>query len=157
MAIASMHHQKKSIFYPALDSEMKEIFYEQLKELDFMGMENLIDEKVHKLSKPQRHILSLLMAVIKESEILLIDEHSTGLDKESSAILLDTTKKIIKSKNITTIMAVNDSKFAVEISNKVLVLNHGQIVSELDSRAKDDKKIQKILSSFDIVNSLNNL
>lgn len=154
MAIASQHHQSRSMFYPAIDSEMKEIFYEQLKEINFMGLETLIDEKVYKLSKPQRHILAIVMALIKETDILLIDEFSTGLDKETADHLLDTAMKIIKSKKLTTILAINDARFAIESSNKVLVLNHGQIMAELDSNSKDDCKVQKLLSSFDVVNAL---
>lgn len=156
MAIASQHHQNRSMFYPAMDSEMKEIFYEQLKEIDFMGLESLIDQKVHKLSKPQRHILAIIMALIKEVEVLLIDEFSTGLDKETADYLLNKTMKIVKSKQLTTIMAINDVKFAAESSNKVLVLNHGQIIAELDTTEKDDHKLQKLLASFDVANSIYN-
>jgi putative ABC transport system ATP-binding protein len=151
LSIASMHHQNKSLFYPAITKEIKEIFYEQLKELDFMGMDMLIDEKVNRLSKLQRHVLSILIAVIKEAKILLIDEHSTGLDKESSEALLEVTKKIVKSKNITTVMAVNDPKFALDVSDRLLVLSHGQIVLNLDSEDKNKKDLNEIFYSFNIV------
>lgn len=150
LAIASMHHQNKSLFYPAIDSNIKEMFYEQLKELEFNGLEKLIDEKVSTLSKPQRHILSLLIAIIKEAKILLIDEHSTGLDKESSEALLQVTKKIIKSKNITTIMTINDPKFAIEASDRVLVLSHGQVVMDLDATTKNQKKFNDIFVGLSV-------
>jgi putative ABC transport system ATP-binding protein len=154
MAIAGMHHQPMSMFSSAIDSEMREIFYQQLKELDFMGMEALLDEKVCNISKAQRHILSMLLAIIKEAKVLLIDEHSTGLDKKSSEELLAATEKIIRAKKITTIMAINDPKFAMDISDKILVLSHGQLVAELTADAKKKTKLHEILASYNIMSNI---
>ncbi|MDR3187206.1 MAG: ATP-binding cassette domain-containing protein [Holosporaceae bacterium] len=151
LAVASMHHRPRSIIQPAITKEMKETFFEQLRDLDFMGMENLLDEKVSKVSKPHRQILALLIAVIKGARILLIDEHSTGLDKESSAALLEATEKIIRSKNITTIMAVSDPKFALEVADRTLVLSHGQVVSDLSGEEKKKAKVEDLFASFNII------
>ena len=148
--MASMHHQSRSIFYPAIDEAMREIFFQQLKELDFMGMEELLDEKVCNLSKTQRYVLSLLIAVIKEAKLLLIDEHSTGLDKESADALQEVTNKIIKSKKITTIMAISDPKIALEVSDRAIVLSRGQIVMQIDTKNKSKIKIEDIYNSFNI-------
>ena len=145
-----MHHQSRSIFYPAIDEEMREVFFQQLKELDFMGMEELLDEKVCNLSKTQRHVLSLLIAVIKEAKLLLIDEYSTGLDKESADALQEVINKIIKSKKITTIMAVSDPKIALEVSDRAIVLSRGQIVMQIDTKNKSKIKIEDIYNSFNI-------
>lgn len=150
LAIASMHHQSKSIFAPAIEEEMREVFFQQLKELNFMGMENLLDEKVYNLSKPQRHVLALLIAVVKEAKLVLIDEHATGLDKESADALQEVTDQIIRSKKITTIMAVSNPKVAIEASDRVLVLNHGQIVTQIDAKNKGKIKMEEIYDSFNI-------
>jgi putative ABC transport system ATP-binding protein len=151
LAVASMHHQPRSLLAPAINKETKDMFFEQLKELDFMGMEDLLDEKVNKISRAHRQILALLIAVIKEAKILLIDEHSTGLSKEAAIALLETTEKIIKSKNITTIMAVSDPKFAIEISDSTLVLSHGQVVSNLKGAEKKNMTIEKLFSSYNVI------
>ena len=150
MAIATMHHQPRSIIYPAIDFEMRDMFIEQLKNLNFMGLDSMIDEKVCNLSKAQRHVLSMLVAVIKEAKVLLIDEHSTGLDRESSAALLEATEKIIKSKNMTTIMAVNDPKFALKVSDRILILSHGQVVSNINVKDSKNLKLDDIYASFNI-------
>jgi putative ABC transport system ATP-binding protein len=151
LAVANMHHRSRSVIEPALTKEMKEMFFEQLRDLDFMGMENLLEEKVSDISKPHRQVLALLIAVIKGARILLIDEHSTGLDKESSLALLETTEKIIRSKNVTTIMAVSDPKFALEVSDKMLVLSHGQVVSDLSGDEKKKTKVEDLFSTFNII------
>lgn len=151
LAIATMHHQPHSIIYPAIDSEMREMFHEQLKDLDFMGLEMLMDEKVSNLSKAHRHVLSLLISVVKETKVLLIDEHSTGLDKESSSALLEATEKIIRSKGMTTIMAISDPQFALKISDKILILSHGQVVSNINVKENKNIKLEDVFASFNVV------
>jgi putative ABC transport system ATP-binding protein len=136
LAAASMHHQPLNFIEPALTRETKEMFFEQLKDLDFMRMEDLLDEKVKDISRAHRQILAMLIAVIKEAKVLLISEHSTGLDRETSAALLEATEKIIRSKNITTIMVINNPKFAFDVSDRVLILSHGGIVSNIGGEEK---------------------
>ncbi|MDR0677590.1 MAG: ATP-binding cassette domain-containing protein [Holosporaceae bacterium] len=151
LAIATMHHQSKSIIEPAISPETREMFIQQLHDLDFMGMEELIDEKVCNLSRPYRQVLAMLIAVIKGVKVLLIDEHSTGLDKESSIALLETTEKIIKSQKITTIMAINDPKFALEVADKVIVLSHGQIVLDISGEEKKNTSVESLFTSYNII------
>jgi putative ABC transport system ATP-binding protein len=150
LAVASLHHQSRSFVEPAISAEMRELFIEQLREVDFMGMEDLVDTKVANISKPHRQVLALMIAVIKEAQILLVDEHSTGLDKEATKALLETTEKIIKSKKITTIMALSDPKFALEISDRTLVLSHGQIVSNLSGEEKQNTKLDDLFASLNV-------
>ena len=154
LAVASMHHQSKSIFYQAIDDQIREIFYEQLKELDFMGMEELLDEKACNLSRAQRHVLSLLIAVVKEAKLILIDEHSTGLDKESAEALQEATNKILKSKKITAIIAASDPKYAMTFSDRIIVLNRGQVVMQVDTKTKSKIKMDDIFDSFNLVPSV---
>ncbi|MDR1333808.1 MAG: ATP-binding cassette domain-containing protein [Holosporaceae bacterium] len=151
LAVASLHHQSKSFIEPAITAEMRELFIEQLREVDFMGMEELADMRVADISKPHRQVLALMIAVIKDAKVLLIDEHSTGLDRESTKALLETTEKIIKSKKITTIMALSDPKFALEISDRTLVLSHGQVVSDLGEDEKKNMKLDDLFASFNVV------
>ena len=61
LLIASMHHQDMNIIKPAMTQEKHDMFYEQLRELDFMNIEDLIDEKVNQINRAQRQILALLM------------------------------------------------------------------------------------------------
>jgi putative ABC transport system ATP-binding protein len=157
LAMASLHHQTRSIFEPAISAEMREMFIEQLHEVDFMGMEQLADVKVADISKPHRQVLALMIAVIKGAQVLLIDEHSTGLDPESSKALTETTEKIIRSQKITTIMALNDPKLALDIADRALVLNQGQVVCNFSGEEKKKIKPDDFLASFNMIPSSKNL
>ena len=146
--LASMHGKDKSFFKPAYDSSMEDRFYDQLKNLNFLEMEKLINEKVDDIPKPYKQVLALMIAVIKGTKVLVIDEHSTGLDVESSKALLETTKKIVKSKKITTIMVVNDPEFALENSDRVIVLNYGQVVANISGEEKKNIKLEDLFLTF---------
>ena len=148
LVVASLHHRDRSLIKAAIDDSDRDKFYEYLKNLNFMKMENLLDEKVRDIPKPYRQVLALIIAVIKGSKVLLIDEHSTGLDIESSQALLNATYKIIKSKKMTTIMVVSDAEFALEKSDRVMVLNYGQIVASYSGEEKKNLKLEDLFMAF---------
>lgn len=154
LVMANLQNQPRRMFKTAVTKELHAQIFEQLKDLDFMGMENLIDIPVENISKAHRQVLGLLMSVIKGSRVLLIDEHSTGLDKDATGALLKVTEKIIRSRNITTIMAVSDPKFALEVSDRTIVLGYGQIVLNVSGEEKKNMKIEDLFASYNIVPSI---
>ena len=151
LALASMYNQDKSFFDPAITSDMKEIIFNQLESLGFMGLEKYIDTKVRDIPKAHRQIIALLIAITKGAQVILIDEHSTGLDEKSSKALLEATEKIIKTKKITTIMALSDHERAFELADRTVVLSHGQVVHDLSGIDKQNMKIEELFSFFNIV------
>jgi len=148
LALATMSHQPKSCVREAIRDDMEERFYAQLRNLDFMSMEKLLHEKVNDIPKPYKQVLALLIAVIKGAKVLVIDEHSTGLDEEASHALLETTNKIIRSKKMTTIMVVNDPEFALKHSDRLVVLNYGQVVANISGEEKDKIKLEDLYLMF---------
>ena len=148
LVLATMSHQPKSCIRKAIRDDMEDRFYTQLRNLNFMEMEELLHEPVDNIPKPYKQVLALLIAVIKGAKVLVIDEHSTGLDVESSHILLATTNKIIRSKKITTIMAVNDPDFAMKNSDRLVVLNYGQVVANISGEEKKNLKIEDLYATF---------
>ncbi|MDR1235422.1 MAG: ATP-binding cassette domain-containing protein [Holosporaceae bacterium] len=157
LAIANLHHQTRSVFEPAISAEMREMFIEQLHGVDFMGMEQLADVRVANISKPHRQVLALMIAVIKGAQVLLIDEHSTGLDPESSKALTETTEKIVRSQKITTIMALNDPKLALDMADRALVLNRGQVVCNFSGEEKKRIKPDDIFAPLNVIPPAKNL
>jgi putative ABC transport system ATP-binding protein len=146
LAVASSHRRERSFIKPAISEKMREELIERLRAVDFMNMEDLADEKVCEIAKKYRQVLGLMIAVIKETQVLLIDEHCSGLDRESAVALLETTEKIIKSKKITTIMVANDLKFALEASDRVIALSHGEIALNLSGEEKRNAELENLFA-----------
>jgi len=137
LVIANMHRQRKSILSSAVTAEIRAMFYEQLRSIDFLEIEEFIDEKVCNIPRIYRQALAIILSAVKETPVLLIDEHTAGLDRDSAESLLAFTKKVITSKKIITFMSVSDPKFALDVADKIVTLDYGQVVSVCSG---DEKK-----------------
>ncbi len=105
-----------------------------LKDLD-LGLENKLNTKVRFLSGGQRQSLSLIMATMKLPELLLLDEHTAALDPKTSHVVIKKTKELLDKYKITTIMISHNMKDAIEYSDRIIMLDKGEIV--LDKPSKD--------------------
>lgn len=109
-------------------------YREILRELN-LGLENKLHTKVKYLSGGQRQSLSLIMATMKHPSLLLLDEHTAALDPKTSDLVMKKTKELIEKHAITTIMISHNLKDALEYSDRIIMLNRGNII--LDRRSKD--------------------
>ena len=97
-----------------------------------LGLEDKLDIKVGLLSGGQRQALALLMATMTNPCLLLLDEHMAALDPKTSEIIAQLTDKIIKEKNITTLMVTHNLKKAIEMGNRLIMLYRGEIVLDIE-------------------------
>lgn len=109
-------------------------YVEVLKGLD-LGLERKLNTKVKFLSGGQRQSLSLVMAAMKYPDLLLLDEHTAALDPKTSHVVMRKTKELLDKYKITTIMISHNMKDAIEYSDRIIMLDKGQVV--LDKRSQD--------------------
>lgn len=106
----------------------------RLKKLN-LGLENKLHTKTGLLSGGQRQSLALLMATAKKPALLLLDEHTAALDPKTSRNIMDMTRSLIDKENITTLLISHNLRDVVRYSDRIIMLNKGEVV--LDLRAKD--------------------
>lgn len=109
-------------------------YVEVLKGLD-LGLEYKLNTKVRFLSGGQRQSLSLVMAAMKYPDLLLLDEHTAALDPKTSHVVMRKTKELLDKYKITTIMISHNMKDAIEYSDRIIMLDKGEVV--LDKRSQD--------------------
>lgn len=109
-------------------------YIDLLKDLD-LGLENKLDTKVKYLSGGQRQSLSLVMAAMKFPDLLLLDEHTAALDPKTSHVVMRKTKELIDKYKMTTIMISHNMKDAIDYSDRIIMLDKGQVI--LDKASKD--------------------
>ncbi|MCK9443649.1 MAG: ATP-binding cassette domain-containing protein [Tissierellaceae bacterium] len=114
-----------------------------LKDLD-LGLENKLNTKVKFLSGGQRQSLSLVMAAMKYPNLLLLDEHTAALDPKTSNVVMKKTKELIEKYEITTIMVSHNMKDAIEYSDRVIMLDRGQIILDKPSIQLTEEKLIQI-------------
>ena len=127
----------------------KERFREQLALLD-IGLENRMNHPVGLLSGGQRQALTLLMATMVTPKILLLDEHTAALDPATAEKVLELTKKIIAEHHITCLMVTHNMHQALELGNRILMMDSGNIVLDLKDEEKKKMTVDSLLEQFRI-------
>lgn len=123
-------------------------FYRGQLELLGMGLENRMETQTGALSGGQRQALALIMATLKTPDLLLLDEHTAALDPKSSDIVMTLTEKVIKEKNITTLMVTHNLRYAVEYGTRAVMMHEGGIVLDISGEEKKQHSIDDYLKIF---------
>lgn len=123
-------------------------YYKTLLESCEMGLENRMSVAVGNLSGGQRQALALLIATMTDIELLILDEHTAALDPKSSERLMVITDKVVKEKNLTTVMVTHNLRFAAEYGNRLVMMHEGGCVLDLSGEAKKNVSIDDLLDKF---------
>lgn len=127
--------------------QRKEMFREVLESLH-LGLENRLNAKVGLLSGGERQALSLLMATFTEPSILLLDEHTAALDPARAELITNLTKEIVKKYNLTTLMVTHNMQQALDLGNRLIMMDKGQIILTVDEEQKKKLTIEQLLNEF---------
>jgi putative ABC transport system ATP-binding protein len=123
------------------------LFKEKLTMLN-MGMENRLNELVCNLSGGQRQALSLIMATLIDSKILLLDEITASLDPVSTDYIVELTNKIVRKQNCACIMITHDMAHAIKYGDRLLILKGGAFIKEYDATTKSQLTAQELANEL---------
>jgi len=122
-------------------------FIEQLRTFK-MGLEDFINVEAGTLSGGQRQALSLIMAIIAGPKLLLLDEHTAALDPVTSKNVMEMTKEIVTSRNITTLMITHNLNYAIEYGNRLILMHKGDVIFDVRDREKKALTKRALLDIF---------
>ncbi len=116
-----------NIAYPL---KLKKVHRKETKErvqrvADMMGIGELLDRKPAQLSGGQQQRVALARALIKEPEILLLDEPLSNLDARLRIMMRSELKRLQKDLGITTIFVTHDQLEALTMADRIAVVNLG--------------------------------
>ena len=97
-----------------------------------MGLSNLLKRFPHELSGGEQQRVSIARALVREPDLLLMDEPFSNLDFAIKSKIQNEIYKILKKTNTTTILVTHDIKDTFDISDKLLVFKAG-IVQQFDN------------------------
>jgi putative ABC transport system ATP-binding protein len=110
-------------------------FREKLALLE-MGLENRLLEATDNLSGGQRQALSLIMAIMANSEVLLLDEITAALDPKMADLIMQLTTRIVAEDKRTTIMITHNMAHALHYGDRTLLLDKGTIIREYSKQER---------------------
>jgi putative ABC transport system ATP-binding protein len=129
-------------------SKKRRDFFQEKLEMLHLGLENRLSAKVGLLSGGERQALSLLMATFTEPKILLLDEHTAALDPARAELITSLTKEIVETYKLTTLMVTHNMQQALDLGNRLIMMDKGQIIFETNEDQKKDLTVEKLLEEF---------
>jgi putative ABC transport system ATP-binding protein len=131
----------------SLNHTMREFFRAELVQLK-MGLEERMKENLAMFSGGQRQALTLLMMVLSKPDLILLDEHTAALDPKNAAIVLELTNKFIAEYKLTAMMITHNMSHAIEFGNRLLMMDKGEIIFDIDGEAKKELTVEKLVKKF---------
>ena len=134
LAIAYSRNQKRGLRF-GVDKKRRDFFRTSLERLH-LNLENRLTAKVGLLSGGERQALSLLMATFTKPSILLLDEHTAALDPSRADLITKLTKELVEADNLTTLMVTHNMQQALDLGNRLIMMDKGQIILEVSEDRK---------------------
>ena len=99
--------------------------------IDFVELGSYRDKRIGELSEGQQQRAIIAKALVKQSELLILDEPTTGIDSASQERFYDLLTKLNKDKGITIVWSSHDMNAVERLANKVACIDrklffHGQ-------------------------------
>ncbi|MDO4434999.1 MAG: ABC transporter ATP-binding protein [Cardiobacteriaceae bacterium] len=114
-----------------------------------LGLEHRLRDKMGLLSGGQRQAVSLLMASLTNSEVLLLDEHTAALDPKTAHFVLEITKRIVEEQKLTTLMVTHSMRQALDYGTRTVMLHQGKVVFDLRGEERAKANIGDLLRLFE--------
>ncbi|ABB14316.1 ABC transporter ATP-binding protein [Carboxydothermus hydrogenoformans] len=142
-----------SFLYDSLSARDNLLFYgkmygvknleERVREvIQQVGLELSFYQQVKTFSRGMLQRLAIARCLLNDPEIVLFDEPYTGLDQQAIDIL-NNVLKTLKQRKRTILMITHNFEEGVELSDRILILNRGQLVFD-EANLYDLKSLKEI-------------
>lgn len=147
LALAWRRGERRGLRF-ALSRELQDVFRSKLSILG-LGLENRLKDRMGLLSGGQRQAVSLLMASLRPSRILLLDEHTAALDPKTAAFVLELTRKIVEEGKLTTMMVTHSMRQALTYGSRTVMLHEGSVVLDVSGEQRAGMDVPDLLRMFE--------
>ncbi len=125
--LKQIYQEKKQSFIESIDQIKLDMDEKVRKYLKLVGLEGYENRRVHKLSGGQQQRVAIARALINEPKVLLLDEPLAALDLKLRQEMQYELKEIQRRSGITFVFVTHDQEEALTMSDKIVVMNHGEI------------------------------
>jgi sulfate transport system ATP-binding protein len=106
----------------------KDVIRKNVRELlELVQLEGFADRYPTQLSGGQRQRMALARALAVEPQVLLLDEPFGALDAQVRQELRAWLRRLHDDLHVTTILVTHDQEEAMEVSDRIVLMNHGRI------------------------------
>lgn len=98
--------------------------------LEMVGLADRVSARPYELSGGQQQRVAIARALAMQPDVLLLDEVTSALDPELVAGVLALLRDIAATTDITFLCVTHEMDFARDVSDRVIMLDHGRIVED---------------------------
>ena len=114
---------------PYARKEENEVRERAMELMEFMGIAAYAEDYARNLPYGQQRRLEIARALATDPKLLLLDEPAAGFTPQEKVELMDLVGKILE-RDITVFLIEHDMKVVMGISNRIVVLDHGEKIAE---------------------------
>lgn len=101
-----------------------------------------------KLSGGERQALALALCLLRDPKLLLLDEHTSALDPESSCRLMAITAQAVTKHRVASLICTHNLSDALQYGNRLIALKKGKIILDAAHDEKKDLKKEDLLKLY---------
>jgi sulfate transport system ATP-binding protein len=116
--------------------------------LQLVQIDQFADRYPSQLSGGQRQRMALARALAVEPEVLLLDEPFGALDARVRKELRSWLRRLHDETHVTTVFVTHDQEEAMDVSDRIVVLDHGKIEQEGSPRDLYEHPANEFVMSF---------
>ncbi len=124
-----------------IDRKVKEV-------AKLLQIDELLNRKPAQLSGGQRQRVALGRALVKEPDVLLLDEPLSNLDAKLRILMRAEIKRLQKELGITTIYVTHDQVEAMSMADRIAVMNKGRLQQYADPQTLYNKPANLFVAGF---------
>jgi iron complex transport system ATP-binding protein len=98
--------------------------------LDRFEMLEFSHRRIETLSGGQRQLVYFAQALMREPEMLLLDEPASALDLRHQMLLMSHVRDATKANGLVTIVVLHDLSLAASFADRLVVLHEGRLVAQ---------------------------
>lgn len=115
---------------------------------DFFNGEILKNKKyLRDLSKGNSKKVGIVAALIGEPEVIILDEPFANLDPTTQIRLKKIIKELADDSNVTILVSSHDLQHTVEVSNRIVALQKGEVVLDLVPSSETLKELEAFFAA----------
>ena len=119
--------------------------------LELLGLKGAANKNVKAYSLGMRQRLGIAQALLKDPDVLVLDEPTNGLDPEGIHEVREYIRKIADEKNITVLISSHLLGELEKMCDRAIIIKKGKIIQFMDLNSDSkEKKITYVIESPDI-------
>ncbi|TFJ94310.1 ABC transporter ATP-binding protein [Lentibacillus salicampi] len=109
--------------------------------LSLFQLQDKKDELVNNLSRGMQQKLAVSVAMLADTDVVLLDEPTLGLDVETGYEVRDLLRKIARDQGKTIIISTHDMPVVQDLCERTIIINAGKVVA--------DERVEELLKLFE--------